>query len=71
MSRPSPSNADRWRVLALMAALPGIDRLQAQAAVTREIQDLRLLWGAETFETWKLRPDVRSLLDLAGMPKGD
>ena len=67
----SESHADRWRVLALMAALPGGDRPQAQAAVTREIQDLRLLWGAETFDTWKLRPDVRALLDMAGMPKGD
>jgi hypothetical protein len=57
--------------MALSAALPAADALDARAALTRELDALRLLWGEAAYRDWARRSDVRSLLLLAGMPKGD
>ena len=67
----SQPSGDTWRVLCLAAALPSAGRVERQESLTRELRRLRMLWGEPAFWDWFRRPDVRSLLTLAGMPKGD
>jgi tetratricopeptide (TPR) repeat protein len=67
----SQPSGDKWRVLCLAAALPAAGRTERQESLTRELRRLRMLWGEPAFQDWWRRPDVRSLLTLAGMPKGD
>jgi tetratricopeptide (TPR) repeat protein len=64
---------DRWRLLALKAAIPaaaGADAASRRAAVARDLDARRLSWGAADFDRWKQRTDVRQLLSGAGLEDG-
>ena len=61
------ASADRWRGLALAAAArEGGPRADANSRLTRELENLRLLWGEPVYESWRRRADVGALLAMAG-----
>jgi tetratricopeptide (TPR) repeat protein len=66
----SEARADRWRVLALSAALKNGSEPEAWSALTHELDGLRMLWGEAAYSSWQRRADVRSLLLMAGATKG-
>jgi tetratricopeptide (TPR) repeat protein len=62
---------DQWRLLALQAAAAHQqEREGMQAAVTRELNRLRLQWGESSYRSWSARTDVRTLLQSAGVAPG-
>ena len=65
---------DRWRLAAVKAALPaavaGVESAASRAAVARELDALRLSWGAPVYGRWRQRTDVRQLLREAGLDQG-
>jgi tetratricopeptide (TPR) repeat protein len=66
------SYEDRWRIpaLALAAGAAGRDLAAERAALTRELETLRLKWGdPAVYEEWARRADVRALL-AAAAPRG-
>jgi hypothetical protein len=65
-SKPS---ADNWRALALLAAIqPGAAADAARTGLTHNLATLRMSWGEATFQSWRRRADVASLLAKAGVP---
>ena len=67
----SAPSGDKWRVLSLAAAVSAEGQGEKRASLTRELDALRMLWGEAAYRDWARRSDVRSLLVLAGIPKGD
>jgi hypothetical protein len=67
----SQSAVARWRSLALLAAASPAARIGAQEKLTREFAALRALWGESTYNSWLRRADVRAMLSIASLHKGD
>jgi tetratricopeptide (TPR) repeat protein len=68
LMRPEP-HEHRWRLLALRAAVDGMNGRPARTggdALSRELERLRLEWGERDYALWHQRPDVRRVLTAAG-----
>ena len=64
---------DGWRLPALGAAVDTLEQRPAdadRAALSRELERLRLQWGEQDFAAWQRRADVRWLLATAGSSQG-
>ena len=64
---------DRWRLLGLRAAIDGLEQRPAEAdraALSRELDRLRLRGESAIIAPWQQRADVRRVLKAAGVNQG-
>ena len=64
---------DRWRLLGLRATIAGLEQRSAEAdraALSRELDRIRLQWGERDYAQWQQRADVRRVLKAAGVNQG-